>query len=57
MENPIKFNRPPLKITKADNKKTLVLFLSDMHIGAKVEYGSLYQNPYDLNEIYLSMSC
>ena len=42
MENPIKFNRPPLKITKADNKKTLVLFLSDMHIGAKVEYGSLY---------------
>ena len=52
MENPIKFNRPPLKITKADNKKTLMLFLADMHIGAKVEYGSLYQNPYDLNEIY-----
>lgn len=51
-ENPIKFNRPPLKITKADNKKTLILFLADMHIGAKVEYGSLYPNNYDLNEVY-----
>lgn len=51
-ENPIKFDRPPIKITKADNKKTLMLFLADMHIGAKVEYGSLYPNPYDLNEIY-----
>lgn len=51
-ENQINFNRPPLKITKADNKKTLMLFLADMHIGAKVEYGSLYQNKYDLNEVY-----
>ena len=52
LSTPIKFDRPPIKITKADNKKTLMLFLADMHIGAKVEYGSLYQNPYDLNEIY-----
>ena len=52
LSTPIKFDRPPIKITKADNKKTLLLFLADMHIGAKVEYGSLYQNPYDLNEIY-----
>ena len=51
-ENPIKFNRPSIRVTKSDNKKTLILFLADMHIGAKVEYGSLYPNNYDLNEVY-----
>ena len=31
---------------------TVMLYLSDMHIGAKVESGSLFSNYYDSNEVY-----
>lgn len=34
------------------NEETLILFLSDVHIGAKVESNSLYANQYDFEEVF-----
>lgn len=46
----IKIESTPRLVSQGDGD-TLILFLSDMHIGAKVESGSLFQNKYDLNEV------
>ena len=42
---------PKLGFISNSNNDTLVLFLSDMHIGAKVESGSLFPNDYSLEEV------
>lgn len=42
---------PKLGFISRSNNDTMILFLSDMHIGAKVESGSLFQNKYDLDEV------
>lgn len=53
IKNPeVEFERKPIPIIRTDNSKTLILFLADMHIGAKVESGSLYQNKYDMSEVF-----
>lgn len=52
VNNPnIEFERKPIPIIKNDNSKTLILFLADMHIGAKVESGSMYENNYDMEAV------
>lgn len=42
---------PKLGFISNSNNDTLILFLSDMHIGAKVESGSLFPNDYNLEEV------
>ena len=50
------YDQPKVTITTHDSgfitKDTMILYLSDMHIGAKVESGSLFSNPYDMKEVY-----
>lgn len=39
----------------AYNETTLLVYLSDMHIGAEVSDYSIYANPYDRNEVFRRM--
>lgn len=36
---------------ESNNSDTLILFMADMHIGAKVTAQAIYENNYDLNEV------
>lgn len=38
-------------ISNVESDKSLIIHLSDMHIGAKCESNTLYENPYDYSEI------
>ena len=37
---------------EVDSNQNLIIWLSDMHIGCRVDNNSLYENPYDESEIY-----
>lgn len=51
-ENPeIEFRSKDIPKARDVSVQTLILFLSDMHIGAKVESGSMYENNYDMEEV------
>ena len=41
----------PLAHVKGNSKKDLIIYLSDMHIGAFVSSLSIYSNPYDKSEV------
>lgn len=46
----LNWERVPFNIEESED--TLILFLADMHIGAKVENNSMYHNPYDKDVVY-----
>ena len=49
-------NLPNVKYSKSIGKNNLILHLADMHIGAKVESGSLYPNDWNKEELYKRLS-
>lgn len=45
-------HRYPFKISYEEDNKTLLLVLSDMHVGAAVSNYSIYSNPYNQEELH-----
>jgi len=43
----------PIRIKKTNikNKKALIIYISDIHVGAHTPYDSVYENDYDENEV------